>query len=66
LEPLQAVVGVLRNQAAAIYSERQDAWSPVAAAVCGWCKEAEDAQDGLDPVPSIKDAEKWLKAATDE
>jgi recombinational DNA repair ATPase RecF len=66
LEPLQAAVGTICDQATAIYSERQDAWSPVAAAVCTWCTEAEGALDGLAPVPAIKDAEKWLKAATDD
>jgi recombinational DNA repair ATPase RecF len=66
LEPLQAAVRTLRDQATTIYSERQDAWSPVAAAVCAWCTEAENARDGMTPVSSIKEAENWLKAATDD
>jgi hypothetical protein len=55
---------VLSVQALARHSERGDAWGPVAAAVCGWCADA--AQGGLAPVDSIKAAETWLKAATDE
>jgi ABC-type Mn2+/Zn2+ transport system ATPase subunit len=57
---------VLAAQAATKHAEREDTWAPVAAAVSSWCADAEAAQDGLTPVSSVKAAETWLKAATDE
>jgi hypothetical protein len=56
----------LSADADAKYAEREDAWAPVAAAVSAWCASAEEAQADLAPVASIKAAEAWLKAATDE
>ncbi len=66
LAPLTQELRSLSAQATAQYSEREDAWTPIAAAVSSWCAEAEAAQDGMEPVASIKAAEKWLKAATDD
>ena len=66
LPPLAAELRSLSEEANTKHAEREDAWAPVAAAVSSWCATAEDAQDGLAPVASIKAAETWLKAATDE
>jgi ABC-type hemin transport system ATPase subunit len=66
LAPLAREVHALSAQAAARHSEREDRWAPVAAAVSSWCLDAEAAQDGMAPVASVKAAEKWLKAATDD
>jgi hypothetical protein len=66
LSPLAAELRSLSAEANAKHSEREDAWAPVAAAVSSWCASAEEAQDGLAPVASIKAAETWLKSATDE
>jgi recombinational DNA repair ATPase RecF len=65
-EPLTLAVGALSDQAAAQYSERQDAWAPLAEAVSSWCSAAGKAQDGMVVVVSIKAAEQWLKSATDD
>ena len=56
----------LSAEADARYTEREDAWAPVADAVSAWCASSEEAQAGLAPVAPIKAAETWLKAATDE
>jgi ABC-type Mn2+/Zn2+ transport system ATPase subunit len=66
LHSVTAELGSLSADADAKYAEREDAWAPVAAAVSEWCASAEDAQAGLAPVASVKAAEAWLKAATDE
>ena len=66
LAPLTREVRALSAQATARHSEREDRWAPVAAAVSSWCLDAEAAQDGVAPVASVKAAEKWLKAATDD
>ena len=66
LPSLAGELRLLSADADARYAEREDAWAPVAAAVSAWCASAEDAQAGLAPVASIKAAEAWLKAATDE
>ena len=68
-QALPSLAGELQSLSAdadAKYAEREDAWAPVAAAVLSWCASAEQAQAGLAPVASIKAAEAWLKAATDE
>jgi hypothetical protein len=39
---------------------------PYRRGVSSWCAAAETVQDGMEPVASIKAAEKWLKAATDD
>jgi hypothetical protein len=57
LAPLTQELRSLSAQATAQYSEREGAWTPIAAAVCSWCAQAEAAQDGMDPVASIKAAE---------
>ena len=66
LAPLTQELRSLSAQSAVQYSEREGAWTPIAAAVSSWCAEAEAAQDGLDPAASVKAAETWLKAATDD
>jgi ABC-type hemin transport system ATPase subunit len=66
LPPLAAQLRSLSAEANARHAEREDAWAPVAAAVSSWCASAGEAQDGLAPVASVKVAENWLKAATDE
>jgi AAA domain, putative AbiEii toxin, Type IV TA system len=66
LPPLAEALRALSAEAEAKLAEREDAWSPVAAAVASWCADAEAAQDAQAPVPSIKSAETWLKTATDE
>jgi energy-coupling factor transporter ATP-binding protein EcfA2 len=66
LLPLTEELRSLSAEANAKHAEREDAWAPVATAVSSWCESAEAAQNGLAPVASIKDAESWLKAATDE
>ncbi len=65
LAPLRQAVDALSAQATDKHSERDASWNPVAAAVTSWCAAAAAAQDGLALVASIKDAETWLKAATD-
>ena len=57
LAPLTQELRSLSAQSAVQYSEREGAWTPIAAAVCSWYAEAEAAQDGMDPVASIKAAE---------
>jgi recombinational DNA repair ATPase RecF len=66
LSPLAAELRSLSAEANAKHSEREDAWAPVAAAVSSWCASAEEAEDNMAPVASIKAAETWLKSATDE
>jgi energy-coupling factor transporter ATP-binding protein EcfA2 len=66
LHSVTAELGSLSADADAKYAERVDAWAPVAAAVSAWCASAVRAQVGLAPVASVKAAEAWLKAATDE
>jgi recombinational DNA repair ATPase RecF len=66
MPPLTEELRSLAAAANAKQAEREDAWAPIAAAVTSWCATAEAVQDGLAPVASIKDAESWLKAATDE
>ena len=66
LAALTRELNSLSARASAEISERDDRWTPVAAAVSSWCQDAEAAQDGLAPVASIRAAETWLKAATDD
>jgi hypothetical protein len=66
LAPLTREIGILSSRAFAEHSEREDQWAPVAIAVSSWCEDAEAAQDGMTQVASLKAAEKWLKAATDD
>ena len=64
--PLAEELRSLVADANAKHAEREDAWAPVGAAVTSWCASAETARDGMALVASIKAAEGWLKAATDE
>jgi hypothetical protein len=66
LAPLTHQIRTLSAQASSEHAKRDDRWTPVAAAVSSWCAAAEAAQDGMAPVASVKAAEKWLKAATDD
>jgi hypothetical protein len=65
LGPLTREVDALSGRISVELSERDDKWSPIAAAISSWCGDAETAEHGLECVPSIKAAETWLKAATD-
>jgi hypothetical protein len=66
LAPLTLEISALSARAAAEHSERDDRWAPIAAEVSSWCADAKAALDGAAPVASIKAADKWLKAATDD
>ena len=66
LAPLTQQIRDLSARAAAEHLKRDDRWTPVAAAVSAWCADADAAQDAALPVASIKAADKWLKAATDD
>ena len=57
---------VLSDLASAEVARREDRWAPIAAEVASWCADAAEANDGMTPVPMIKAAETWLKAATDD
>jgi recombinational DNA repair ATPase RecF len=66
ITPFTREVNALTNLAAAEVARREDRWAPVAAEVASWCADAATALDGTAPVPRIKAAETWLKAATDD
>jgi recombinational DNA repair ATPase RecF len=66
LAPLTREIGALAERSNAEHAERDDRWAPVARAVSSWCADADAALDGAAPVASIKAADKWLKAATDD
>jgi hypothetical protein len=66
LAPLTREVQALSARADAEHATRDDRWTPVAAAVSLWCADAAAALDAAAPVASIKAADKWLKAATND
>jgi hypothetical protein len=65
-EPLRAAVTSLVASARAELLEREDRWAPLAADVTNWCARAQAAQAAARPVPSLKLAVAWLRAATDD
>ncbi len=66
LPPLTREIRSLSARADAEHAARDDQWAPVAAAVSSWCADADAALDAALPVASIKAADKWLKAATND
>ena len=66
ITPFTAAIRALSDLASAEVARREDRWAPVAAEVASWCADAATALDGTAPVPMIKAAEAWLKAATDD
>ena len=66
ITPFTAAIRALSDLASAEVARREDRWAPVAAEVASWCADAATARDGTAPVPMIKAAETWLKAATDK
>ena len=66
ITPFTRTTRALSDMAAAEVARREDRWAPVAAEVASWCADAATALDGTAPVPMIKAAETWLKAATDD
>ena len=66
ITPFTQEVRALSDLASAEVARREDRWAPVAAEVASWCADAATARDGTAPVPMIKAAETWLKAATDD
>ncbi len=62
ITPLTRETRTLSDLASAEVARREDRWAPIAA----WCAGAARAKDGMTPVPMIKAAETWLKAATDD
>jgi energy-coupling factor transporter ATP-binding protein EcfA2 len=66
LAPMTQHIRALSARATAEYLEREDRWAPVATAVSSWCADADAALDAAVPVTSIKAADKWLKAATND
>ena len=66
ITPFTTAIRALSDLASAEVARREDRWAPVAAEVAYWCADAATALDGTAPVPMIKAAETWLKAATDD
>ena len=66
ITPFTRETHALSDLASAEVARREDRWAPVAAEVASWCADAAAANDGMAPVPMIKAAETWLKAATDD
>ena len=66
ITPFTAATRALSDLASVEVARREDRWAPVAAEVASWCADAAAARDGTAPVPMIKAAETWLKAATDD
>ncbi len=64
--PLAASVSALRDRAGAELDRREDVWAPLASEVSAWCARAREAESGMQTVPGIKEAEAWLKGATDD
>ena len=66
ITPFTRETHALSDLASAEVARREDRWAPVAAEVASWCADADEANDGMAPVPMIKAADTWLKAATDD
>ena len=66
ITPFTRETQALSDLASAEVARREDKWAPVAAEVASWCADAAKANDGMTPVPMIKAADTWLKAATDD
>jgi recombinational DNA repair ATPase RecF len=66
ITPFTRETHALSDLASAEVARREDRWAPVAAEVASWCADAAGGNDGMIPVPMIKAAETWLKAATDD
>jgi recombinational DNA repair ATPase RecF len=61
--PLIEAADVLRAEAEAEVTRREDLWRPIATELAVWLAEARDAQVAAEPVANLELAEKWLKQA---
>jgi recombinational DNA repair ATPase RecF len=64
--PLAEAVTRLVAQASAVLQAREDRWQPLALALAGWLPGARQAQNAASQVKALKDAEAWLKEASEE
>jgi ABC-type hemin transport system ATPase subunit len=65
-EPFAAALAELTRAASSEIAAREDRWSPVAARLAAWCEGARRAVAGAVDVGALKQAEQWLKGATDD
>jgi ABC-type hemin transport system ATPase subunit len=65
-EDLNPPISILVDAARAELKRREDRWRPVAEDLGSWVQEAEEARKGVEQVPGLKAAEKWLKEASSE
>jgi ABC-type Mn2+/Zn2+ transport system ATPase subunit len=63
---LAEAVAALRLAAQQELTRRDDQWTPLARDVASWCKQAEKARAGSQPVGALKAARTWLAGARDD
>jgi hypothetical protein len=61
LDPLLAALEPTQASAAAALDRKESEWRPVARDLAEWVGPAREAQRGLESVPALKTAEKWMK-----
>ena len=64
-EPLNTALGSFVTAATEALQAREDAWKPFARELVAWLPLAESALGGAEQVPSIKQAQDWLKTASE-
>jgi recombinational DNA repair ATPase RecF len=61
LDPLLAALEPTRASACAVLDRKESQWRPLARDLAEWLGPAQQAQRGLEVVPALKAAEKWMK-----
>ena len=65
-DPLVEAVDELKASVSAEITRREDRWRPFCDVMKEWLPEAKAARAGAEVVPQIKEAEAWLKGASEE
>ena len=63
-KPLHETIARVRDAAAQLQTEQEDAWRPCAEALADWVANEHVARAGSEPLPMLKGAEQWVKATT--
>jgi len=66
LDPLLAALELARASACAALDRKESQWRPTARDLAEWLGPAREAQRGIESVPALKAAEKWMKQTSSD
>jgi len=66
LDPLLAALELARASACAALDRKESQWRPMARDLAEWLGPAREAQRGIESVPALKAAEKWMKQTSSD